>query len=1147
LKSPRQKTSLQAEGKLELGEHKGKGFNAMRLGLKTILLTLLLAGVLAREIQAEPIFRVFYEGFEDTNGNGITDCGETFDLKILLSDDGPIVSPPLISTGTITLPTDTTSVFWDYNPGSLLLDSSLTKNCVITSILEGNQSSDDQAIFRYQCGGPPYVLSVLAKGTYVGLEGPFKVFTEDLLDTGVVLTDSLERSDVASCLPIDVALSKNDGGVSVLPGQTVSYTLSYLNLAGPAAGATLHETVPANTVFDAASSSPGWSCSSTAPGTACTLVLGDLPRGASGTRFFAVTVRPDALVSSISNTATVSIAAEDADTTNNSASDTTPINPGTPDLTLSKTVTTSSAMAGSTVVFRLTVQNIGDGPAVASRVLDSVPPHTSFNATVSSPGWSCSGSSCTFDLGTLIAGATRTIDFAVDVARPLPATYGSLENTACASTTDPDDPPANNCGSASTPLDASPSLSLIKALQSGSGMPGSTLVFRLTATNSGDRDSGAVTFTEVIPAHTRFDDSASSPGWSCSPNDGAGSSCSKTTAGIPGAGGTTIVQFAVTIGNPLPAGVARVSNTACVSTTGSEDCDSIDVPTDGRPMVTVMKRVSAGAPIPGEILTFTVTAQNTGNQGSPAVTLVEQVPVHTVFAPSSSSPGWSCTSSAAGGTCSLAVGSIPGGGASTSRTFAVRIDNPLPATATEIRNVACTRSGSAPEVCDEVSVPPQANPTLTISKVVAQGSAEPGQVLLYRITIANDGNQHAGTVQVTDQLPSHTSYSPAGSSPGWTCAPAGLCTTSLDSLPAGTRTSLLLAIRIADRVPADLLTLTNSACATDAPARNVCATVDTPLGGAPVLRLVKTYTGGPLRPGAALPFTLTVTNDGNRDAKAVRLREIVPTGASFVPASSDPRWQCAGTGEGSACLLELPTLEAGATVTVQVGLMAENPLPAGVRQISNSACASADQSGSTSCDDVSTPMTIRVEATLVDSLLSDPNGNGLLDDGEELHYELVVQNTSDQPASNLLVTTTLDPHLALIAGSVTTAAGTVVSGNSPGDPSPEVFIPSLAPGASVTIQFDVKSLDPVASGLSSVASQGLVTGPDIEAEPTDDPDTEPDDDPTATALGDNGGPPPGGLHEIPTVGEYGLIALALLLAAVALPRLRVRSAMSSLR
>jgi uncharacterized repeat protein (TIGR01451 family) len=131
----------------------------------------------------------------------------------------------------------------------------------------------------------------------------------------------------------ELSLTKSDGGGSVAPGGTVSYTLTYANTGNRGAtGVVLTETVPANTTFNAGASTAGWVCSpDNNAGSTCTLAIGALAAGGGNqTATFAVTVDnplPPG-VTDISNTASIAddgTNGTDPAAGNNTGSDTTPV------------------------------------------------------------------------------------------------------------------------------------------------------------------------------------------------------------------------------------------------------------------------------------------------------------------------------------------------------------------------------------------------------------------------------------------------------------------------------------------------------------------------------------------------------------------------------------------------------------------------------------------------------------------------------------------------------------------------------------------------------------------------------------------------------------------------------------------------------
>ena len=108
----------------------------------------------------------------------------------------------------------------------------------------------------------------------------------------------------------DLQLSKSADSNSVLPGETLVYTLLFTNVGElPANNVVLTETVPASTTFQANASSPGWDCADGSPaGTVCTQLIGTLAaNGDTGQVDFAVTVNDPlaASVTQLDNIATI--------------------------------------------------------------------------------------------------------------------------------------------------------------------------------------------------------------------------------------------------------------------------------------------------------------------------------------------------------------------------------------------------------------------------------------------------------------------------------------------------------------------------------------------------------------------------------------------------------------------------------------------------------------------------------------------------------------------------------------------------------------------------------------------------------------------------------------------------------------------------
>ncbi|MCX7015323.1 MAG: DUF11 domain-containing protein, partial [Candidatus Sumerlaeota bacterium] len=147
------------------------------------------------------------------------------------------------------------------------------------------------------------------------------------------------------------------------------------------------------------------------------------------------------------------------------------------------------------------------------------------------------------------------------------------------------------------------------------------------------------------------------------------------------------------------------------------------------------------------------------------------------------------------------------------------------------------------------------------------------------------------------------------------------------------------------------------------------------------------------------------------------------------------------------------------------------------------------------------PAQREVQALKTDALVVDNNGDSQANPGDLLEYTVTITNTGDLPTSPVAFTDTPGANTRLVVGTVTTSAGTIVSGNGAGDTSVEVELDDI-PGAceAVVVTFQVEILAPLPADAFEVSNQGLVSGPFLADTPTDDPDTPASPDPTVTPV-----------------------------------------------
>ena len=148
-----------------------------------------------------------------------------------------------------------------------------------------------------------------------------------------------------------------------------------------------------------------------------------------------------------------------------------------------------------------------------------MPTGTSFDPANSTAGWTeTSPGSGVFELnvGSLAAGATGSVDFAVIVDDPVAAGLDSIVDNASitddgASGADPT--PANNLDNDVDVLVAAPDLFVTKDDGQSIVATGNTVSYTINYGNDGSQGATGVVLRETVPAGAAFDAGNSSSGW----------------------------------------------------------------------------------------------------------------------------------------------------------------------------------------------------------------------------------------------------------------------------------------------------------------------------------------------------------------------------------------------------------------------------------------------------------------------------------------------------------------------------------------------------------------------------------------------------------------------------------------------------------
>ncbi len=160
-------------------------------------------------------------------------------------------------------------------------------------------------------------------------------------------------------------------------------------------------------------------------------------------------------------------------------------------------------------------------------------------------------------------------------------------------------------------------------------------------------------------------------------------------------------------------------------------------------------------------------------------------------------------------------------------------------------------------------------------------------------------------------------------------------------------------------------------------------------------------------------------------------------------------------------------------------------------------------------DTLSPPESVEIEDSLViiaypdfshkfdvtkSDIFIDNDNDEQLSINDLINYEISITNSGVGTAHNCTFIDTIPDGASIINGSVTSSKGTIVSTS----PILEVYIGSIAPKSSETVSINFQMR--LETSFDSIKNQGYLDCSELDAHPTDDPETDKINDPTITSL-----------------------------------------------
>jgi uncharacterized repeat protein (TIGR01451 family) len=905
-------------------------------------------------------------------------------------------------------------------------------------------------------------------------------------------------SDTDTLTPqADLAITKTDGVMSVVPGTSTTYTIVVSN-AGPSAvtGASVVDPLPPGVTGGSwafGGATGGGAVTGPTGGSGALATTVDLPVNAHVTFTFTVQIDP-AATGTLANTATVTppIGVTDPNPGNNDATDTDTLTPQA-DLAITKTDGKTSVVPGTPDTYIIVVSNHGPSAVTGASVSDPL------SAGVTAATWTetdssgggmvtgpASGSGALATTVDLPVNASVTFTFTVQID---PSATGALTNTATvtppAGATDPN--PANNSATDGDNLTPQADLSITKDDGVLSAVPGTSTTYTIVVRNGGPSTAVDQQVTDLFPSTITSVSwtAVASPGSSVAAISGTDNILTTVTL-LPG-GSVTFTAVAQisssatgTLTNTARVAVPPGDNTPADNS--ASDTDSL-TPQAG---LALTKDDGQTTAVPGTSTTYTIVVSNAGPSDATGATLSDPVPAGGTAA------NWTFVSATGGGSV---TGPLSGSGAlattvdlpvGATLTFSFTVTIDPKATGTLVNTATVTPSGGTPIGDTDIdTLTPQAD--LAVTKDDGKTSAVPGTPDTYTITVSNAGPSTVSSVILTDDVPAALLNPVFGTPSAGSYDPATGVWSGL-SLASGQSVTITLTGTID---PATTVTLTNTAHVappsgvTDPnPANNNDSDTDT-LTPQADLAITKTDGKTSAVPGTPDTYTITVSNNGPSTVSSVTLTDAAPA-ALLTPVFGAPS---AGSYDPATGVWSGLSLAKGQSVTITLTGTID---PAATGTLTNTAHV-APPPGVTdpnpANNDASHSDTLTPEADLA---ITKTDGVTSAVPGTPNTYIIVVSNLGPSAISGASVA---DPLPAGVTAATWTATdssgGGMVTGPASGSGALATTV-DLPVNATVTFTFTVQ-ISPSATGIltntASVTPPTGVTDPNLANNSATDTDT----------------------------------------------------------